>query len=228
MTKTIIAIDGVAASGKGTVGRMIAKRYGYSYLDTGKLYRFLGMKAMLDYQLSEPNELNEIIEESRSELLVTSKKALSNLSHNSEEILADIELTTERVGVGASIISAVPEIREILLGFQRDFAKNSEKGAVLDGRDIGTVICPDAQYKFFITAELDVRAERRFKDLSQNDPNITYQQVYNDLKSRDERDKNRLSAPLIQAKDAFYLDTSVLSVNEAYLKLVEVIESSAA
>src|SRR6056297_554757 len=185
-----VAIDGPAASGKGTIARAIAARYGLEYLDTGLLYRAVG-RAVLDGALPEE-----------------AARAL-----RAEDLRRD-GLRTGDVGAAASKVASVPEVRAALLDFQKAFARRAG-GAVLDGRDIGTVICPEAEVKLFVTASDDIRAERRFKELTESGHDVTYDEVLADLRARDERDSARAAAPLKPSEDAVQLDTSRMSIEEA-------------
>jgi len=202
-----IAIDGPAASGKGTLARRIAEHFGYSYLDTGSIYRAVGLK--LIYSAKDPYDKRSAID---------SALALS------EQDLTNPRLRQERIGQAASIISSIPEVRTILLDFQRNFAK-SPKGAVLDGRDIGTVVCPQADIKIFITANLETRAKRRHRELQGEGIEVVYQSVYDDLYERDERDAERNVAPLIAAEDSIIVDSSDLSANEVFDKVVAIVKN---
>lgn len=177
-----VAIDGPAAAGKGTISRAVAARFGFAHLDTGALYRAVGVKG------GDP------------------VAAARNLS---PEDLARDDLRTLEAGQAASKVAVIPEVRQALLEFQRDFARR-EGGAVLDGRDIGTVICPAAEVKLFVTASPEVRAHRRWLEVGGDAA-----QVLAEVKERDERDMNRADAPLKPAADAVVIDTSTLSVEEA-------------
>jgi len=203
----VIAIDGPAASGKGTLARRIAEHLGYPYLDTGSIYRAVGLKII--YSNSNPYDKRAACE---AALSIT------------EQDLSNPRLRQEKIALAASIISAVPEVRSILLNFQRNFAKNS-KGAVLDGRDIGTVVYPDADVKIFITADLETRAKRRHREVQGENIEVVYESVLNDLRERDERDASRSVAPLIPADDAFVIDTSHLNANEVFMKVLDIIRS---
>lgn len=203
--RLVIAVDGPAASGKGTLARRLADHFNVAYLDTGGLYRAVGMRVL--YANQKPNNVAAAIAASRA---IT--------PHD----LANPKLRGERIGQAASIVSAMPEVREALLEYQHNFAAN-EKGAVLDGRDIGTVICPDADVKFFITASLDARAKRRHRELQDYGVTVDYQSVYDDLVERDARDATRAVAPMKPANDAIVLDTSNLSMNEVFEKALELI-----
>jgi 3-phosphoshikimate 1-carboxyvinyltransferase len=201
----VVAIDGPAASGKGTLARRLAEYLGYPYLDTGSIYRAVGLK--LIYSDKDPNDTQAAIAAARS--------------LNAQD-LVNPRLRQERIGKAASIISAVPKVRSILLDFQRNFAQNP-KGAVLDGRDIGTVVCPDADVKIFITASLETRARRRHRELQGEGIEVVYESVLEDLFERDERDARRSVAPLIPAADAFVIDTSHLDAGAVFTQVVAII-----
>lgn len=203
--RMVITVDGPAASGKGSLARKLAYQFGLGYLDTGLLYRAVGMRVL--YANQDPNDVAAAIAAARA--------------INSQD-LANPKLRGERIGQAASIVSAMPEVREILLDFQRKFAA-SENGAVLDGRDTGTVICPDADYKFFITASLEARAKRRHKELQDYGVKVDYQSVLDDLAERDERDANRSVAPMKPAPDATVIDTSAMTMNQVFDKVMVVV-----
>ncbi|UWQ32304.1 cytidylate kinase [Leisingera sp. M527] len=195
-----IAVDGPAAAGKGTLSKALAAHYGFSHLDTGLLYRAVGAK-MLDG--------------------VAPVEAAQNLT---PEDLARDDLRGREVAQAASKVAVIAEVRAALIDFQRAFARRAG-GAVLDGRDIGTVICPYAQVKFFVTASAEVRARRRFLELAAAGKVTTLDEVLGDVKARDERDMNRAEAPLRPAADAILIDTSDLSIEEALAKAITVIEA---
>jgi 3-phosphoshikimate 1-carboxyvinyltransferase len=203
--RMVIAIDGSAASGKGSLARRLANHFNLDYLDTGSLYRAVGMRVI--YANQQPTDVAAAIAASRA--------------INAQD-LANPKLRGERIGKAASIVSAMPEVRDVLLDYQRNVAA-SEQGAVLDGRDIGTVICPDADYKFFITASLEARAKRRHKELQDYGITVDYQSVYDDLIERDERDAKRSVAPMVAAADAVTIDTSDMTMNEVFEKALAVI-----
>ena len=204
--RRIIAIDGPAASGKGTLARKLAEYYGYAYLDTGSLYRAVGVK--LVYNDKDPENKEDAIEAANS---IT------------DEDLADNRLRQEVVGNAASVVSAIPEVRAILLDYQRDYA-HRPKGAVLDGRDIGTVVCPDADFKLFLTADLEARAMRRHKQLQGQGIEVVYESVLEDLRERDERDSQRDAAPLKAANDALQLDTTDMDAQAVFSHVIQMIE----
>jgi cytidylate kinase len=206
----VIAVDGPAASGKGTVARALAQRYRLPHMDTGVLYRAVALN--LWRWGGDPASEFEAL------------RACDHLGFDPD----DPELRSEPVSRIASSISAYPSVRAALLERQQEFAAQPG-GAVLDGRDIGTVIAPDADVKLFVTASAEVRAERRLKELLARDMNAQFEDVLADILARDERDSTRAVAPLREASDALHLDTSALDVDDAIaaaLKLVhELIES---
>ena len=211
----VIAIDGPSASGKGTLSKLIAQSLDFAHLDTGLVYRYLA-KAVLDRGLDETC-VEDVI-------------ALAREIEAGFE-LGDIDpsvLRSDAVSQMTSKTSAIPEVREILKDIQIGFAAYPPKphgGAVLDGRDIGTVIAPEADVKLFVTASTEVRAERRYKELHNKDKSVMYGAVLQEMRERDERDSNRSVAPLRPADDAFVLDTSDLNIDQALEKALEIIRS---
>ena len=213
MTITI-AIDGPAAAGKGTLGARLANTYGLAKLDTGLLYRATGFKVVAGAGDPEDADVAE-----------AAARALDPAD------LANEALRTDEAAQAASKVSAIPGVRAALLDFQREFAANPPllddgspaKGALLDGRDIGTTVCPDAHAKLFISASTEVRAKRRFKELQDRGLEAIYARVLEDMKERDARDSNRSASPLAAADDAFILDTSDLDADAAYAAAVEFI-----
>jgi cytidylate kinase len=202
----IIAVDGPAASGKGTLGKKLAGHYGLRHLDTGLLYRAVA-QAVLDAGCA-PDDVP---------VAVAAAKALDPSTFD------EAALKSPAVGEAASVVSAIPEVREALLAFQREFAA-TPPGAVLDGRDIGTVICPDADVKIFVTASPEVRAERRTREYAAAGQPADPAAVLADIKKRDERDTNRAAAPLKQAVDAFRLDTTDLDIDGAVRAAIDLVE----
>jgi 3-phosphoshikimate 1-carboxyvinyltransferase len=201
--RLIIAIDGPAASGKGTLAEKLADYFGIPHLDTGSLYRATALRLMAIG--GNPENVADAV-----------AAAQSINVHD----LADTRLRNEQVGNIASIVSAIPKVREALLEFQRNFARSSN-GAVLDGRDIGTVVCPEALVKVFMTASLEARAERRHAQLQQQGIEVVYQSVLNDLRERDKRDSERSSSPLVAAPDAFLIDTTEMGIDEVFVQIIE-------
>ena len=202
----IIAVDGPAASGKGTLARRLAAHFDYAYLDTGSLYRALA------YDVLRCGEAPE-----NASAGLRAAKALDLAMLNDPDILA--ALRTDAVGIAASLVAAQPDTRAAILQIQRDIADtppDDKAGAVLDGRDIGTIVCPQAAHKIFVTARAEIRAERRWQELYQHDPQVSLEDVLADLKARDQRDSERATAPMRAAQDAHLLDTSDLSIEDAF------------
>lgn len=205
--EVIITVDGPAAAGKGTLARGLARHYKLNFLDTGTLYRRVAL-AMQKQGVSETDSQE------------AARLALG-LEH---QPWSDEELRTETVARLASIVAAIPAVRSALLGYQRSFAAKPP-GAVLDGRDTGTVVCPDANAKIFVTATPEVRAERRHAELQAAGVTITLESVLAEVKERDERDRTRAVAPLLPARDAIILDTSGLSVEQALAAAIKAVDS---
>ena len=193
----IVAVDGPAASGKGTLARRLAGHFKLAHLDTGTLYRIVALQA-----LAQGDPGDAAIAENAARTLDLS-------------LLEDARLREERIAEAASVVAAVPAVRAALLDFQRDFA-HRRGGAVLDGRDIGTVVCPDADAKIFLTASPEARAERRTRELRAPEGGSIYQRVLADLVARDVRDRNRRAAPMVPADDAIVIDTSTLDADAVF------------
>jgi CMP/dCMP kinase len=206
----IIAIDGPAASGKGTLGKRLAAHYGLRHLDTGLIYRAVA-KAVLDA--------------GRSPADIAAAASAANALDPSR--FDEVALKAHSISEAASIVSAIPEVRNALLSFQRDFAARPP-GAVLDGRDIGTVICPSADVKIFVTAAPEVRARRRAAEYAAQGRNIDENAVLADIHQRDERDKSRAAAPLRQAPDAHLLDTTHLDIDATIRAAIDIVEATRA
>jgi cytidylate kinase len=204
-TPLVIAVDGPAASGKGTIARGLARRYGLPHLDTGKLYRAVAL-SLLRWGGDPDSEFAAL-------------RACDDIA----SLLDDPELKSEMVGGVASRVSAYPAVRAALLERQRDFAA-SPGGAVLDGRDIGTVIAPHAAAKLFVTASLEERARRRHAELAASGLPVHFEDVLIDLRARDERDSDRTAAPLVRAGDALLIDTSVMGPEAALAEAVRLVE----
>jgi cytidylate kinase len=206
----IIALDGPAASGKGTIGKRLAGHYGLRHLDTGLIYRAVA-KAMLD---------------ANAPLDDRSRAVIAARALDPDQFDAKI-LKAHAIGEAASIVSAFPEVRAALLAFQRDFAA-APPGAVLDGRDIGTVICPDADVKIFVIAAPEERARRRTAEMQAEGQAVDEAAILADILRRDERDRSRSIAPLRPAGDAHLLDTTHLDVEGAFKAAVEIVERARA
>ena len=202
----IIAVDGPAASGKGTIARALARHYGLPHLDTGLLYRAVALTVLR-------NDLDPAIE----------ADAVASCDFP-DSLLDEPELRTDEIGKAASVVSAHPLVRASLLQRQRRFAQQPG-GAVLDGRDIGTVIAPDADAKLFVKATPMIRARRRHDELRARGSTLTYDRVLADIRARDQRDASRATAPMTQAADAVLLDTSFLSIDAAVQRAIALIEA---
>ena len=203
----IIAVDGPTASGKGTLAKALAAHFGLPHLDTGLLYRAVGRQVSLNG--GDPDDAGD---------------ALAACDFP-ESLLGDSELRSEATGGLASRVSVHPPVRKALFERQRAFA-TQPGGAVLDGRDIGTVIAPDAEVKLFVTASVDARTDRRFKEMQDRGENPSWVDIAENLRRRDERDSSRASAPLIPAPDAYLIDTSLLGRDEAIAAVIALAEET--
>lgn len=193
----VVAIDGPAAAGKGTVSKVVAEHFGFAHLDTGLLYRVVGRVAL--------ENVGPSLDEA---------EVVSLLTKVTEADLKRDDLRTAAVAQAASKVAVIPEVRSALIDFQRKFAARAG-GAVLDGRDIGTVICPGADVKLFVTAVAEVRAQRRYEELLGRGEKTAYETVLENVKARDARDSERAVAPLVAAEDAITIDTSEMSIKTA-------------
>ncbi|MEE2956014.1 MAG: (d)CMP kinase [Pseudomonadota bacterium] len=210
---TVIAIDGTAASGKGTLAQKIADHLDFAYLDTGLLYRATAFTVLKNSSLNGNIRENVAVKAARTFL---------------PETLHNPELREELIAQFSSRLGAMKRVREALIKRQRDFAKNppnNSAGAVLDGRDIGTIICPNADFKIFIDADIEVRTNRRVKELLGRGVNAIHARILQELKERDALDKSRNIAPLVPAKDAFIIDTSAIDANSVFVIAMEFINS---
>ena len=212
-TPTVIAIDGTAASGKGTLAQKISDHLDFAYLDTGLLYRATAFTVLKNSSLNGNIRENVAVKAARTFL---------------PETLHNPELREELIAQFSSRLGAMKRVREALIKRQRDFAKNppnNSAGAVLDGRDIGTIICPNADFKIFIDADIEVRTNRRVKELLGRGVNAIHARILQELKERDALDKSRSIAPLVPAKDAFIIDTSAIDANSVFVIAMEFINS---
>lgn len=210
----IIAVDGPAASGKGTLARRLAKAYDLAYLDTGSLYRGVAYLVLRSGQ--DPNDKTAALE------------AASKLDPGK---IPDADIRRDEIGAAASIVAAMEEVREAIRDLQIQFAHHppeGKAGAVLDGRDIGTVICPDADVKIFVDAAPEIRAKRRYLELQERDPDKapSYEQILADLQERDRRDQSRASSPLKPAEDSYLLDTTNFSIESAFQAACEIVDQA--
>lgn len=206
----IITVDGPAAAGKGTLARRLADELGFDFLDTGTLYRAVGLKVL------------------RSGKNPADPAAALDAANNLDlDLLTDPALRTETAGNAASLVAAQPPVRAALLDFQRDFARNPPggNGAVLDGRDAGTVVCPDADVKFYITASVEARARRRLAELQAKGQAAIWSAILQDMQDRDARDSKRDVAPLKPAADAIVIDTTALSADEVFEQALAIVEA---
>lgn len=215
----IITIDGPAAAGKGTLASQLAQKYKLAYFDTGMVYRAVGLLMRLNHF-----DLND---ETKAENLA------QNLTFPQMiELSQNPEFRSSEGGVAASIVSSQPKVRAALLKMQQDFALNPvfadgkpANGAIYDGRDTGTVVCPNADIKFFITASTEVRAKRRFDELKAKAKDTPFEKVLQDMIERDERDAKRATAPMKPAEDAYIFDTSSMSIQDVVQKAEQIIEN---
>jgi cytidylate kinase len=205
-SRFVIAIDGPAASGKGTVAKRLAEHLGLPYLDTGLLYRAVARDV-----------------EARGSQLEDAAVAVIAAQSIDAQTLCDPALRGPLAGDKASIIAKIPAVRAALLEYQRNFARSGAHGAVLDGRDIGTVVCPDAHIKIFVTASDEARAQRRYLEHQGRGEDISYEVVLEDLRRRDARDRDRSVAPLEAASDALHLDTTKLDADAAFAAVLALV-----
>ncbi|SHH95003.1 (d)CMP kinase [Marivita hallyeonensis] len=195
-----VAIDGPAAAGKGTISKAVAAHFGFAHLDTGLLYRAVGAR------------------------MLTGEDPIRAAQNLVAEDLDNPDLRSADVAQAASKVAVIPEVRSALLDFQRAFARRAG-GAVLDGRDIGTVICPQAEAKLFVTASAEVRAQRRFAELQERGADTDFDTVLADVNARDARDSSRADAPLAQAEDAVLIDTSDMTIDAAVAQAISAVEA---
>lgn len=204
----LIAMDGPAASGKGTLAKKLASHYNLGHLDTGSLYRAVARDMLA---AGKPLEDEEAAAETARNL--------------DSETLDDPELRTPGVGEAAAVVAKIPGVRKALVEYQRAFAKRPG-GAVIEGRDIGTVVCPDADVKLYIEASSEVRAERRHKELVENGHDVSYEDILSQIEARDALDRSRTISPLKPAEDALLLDTSDLGIEAAFEAAVKLVEKT--
>lgn len=204
-----VAIDGPAGAGKSTIAKLVAKEKGYIYVDTGAMYRGLAIHFIKKGLKAE--DIKGIVEACKdAEVSIVYENDVQQIYLNGENVTA--MLRTEEVGNMASKTSAIPAVREKLLELQRTLAR--EKDVIMDGRDIGTNILPNADVKIYLTASVETRATRRYKELLEKEENCVYEEIAQDIKERDERDMNREIAPLKQAEDAILVDSSEMTIDE--------------
>ena len=217
-----IALDGPAGAGKSSIAKRVAKTLGYIYVDTGALYRTVGLAA-------SERQIEPVASAEVDDMLAEIKVELTFNEQGEQIVLLDgrnvsWEIRTPEASIMSSKISAVPAVRAYLLDLQRDMAKNHD--VIMDGRDIGTVVLPDAQVKIFLTASPEARAERRFKELKDREMDVRYEDVLNDVITRDYNDSHRDIAPLKPAEDSIVVDTTTLDFEQSVEKIISVIKEN--
>lgn len=216
----IIAIDGPSGAGKSTLGKMLAQKLNLLYLDTGAMYRAVGLAVLAGgVSFDDKARVAEIAENARIELVGEPENLQIFL--DGKDVSAEIRTT--QVGQAASIVSTISEVRRILVEHQRILGQNSKNGAVLDGRDIGTIVFPNADVKFFLTAKPEARARRRYEEDLEKQRAVSYEQTFAEIKERDERDVSREDSPLMIAEDAIVIDTSELNLTEVFEQMLGII-----
>ncbi|CAD2224524.1 cytidylate kinase [Pseudoalteromonas sp. 3J6] len=219
----VITVDGPSGSGKGTVCRLLAEKLGWDVLDSGAIYRVLSLAA-LHHQIALDNEeaLVPLAANLDVQFLIDSDTNAGKIILEGEDVTTTIR--NEEVGAAASKVAALPRVREALLRRQRAF--RTENGLIADGRDMGTVVFPDAPLKIFLTASAEERARRRFVELNERGLDVTLSGLLQDIQARDDRDMNRAVAPLVPAEDAIELDTSELNAQQVFDKVITLLDSS--
>jgi CMP/dCMP kinase len=216
----IIAIDGPSGAGKSTLGKMLAKNLNLLYLDTGAMYRAVALAVLVrGARLTDHSKVAEIAE--RAEIELVGEPENLQIYLNGKDVSEEIR--TNEVGQAASIVSTISEVRKILVEHQRLLGKNAPHGCVLDGRDIGTVVFPNADVKFFLTAKPEARARRRFEEDLSKGRAVSYEQTFAEIRERDERDVSRADSPLIIAENAYVIDTSELDLTEVFEQMLAVV-----
>ncbi len=213
----VLTIDGPSGAGKGTVSRQVALRLGWNYLDSGSIYRSLAIA--VSKKAADPDNVSEIVSIAQEMDLAFDCTDELKVQLNGDDITTT--LSTEETGKLASIVAAIPEVRQALLQKQKDFKK--PPGLVADGRDMGTVVFPDANFKFYLTASADERALRRYKQLMEKGIDVNIPQITREIEERDRRDKERLIAPLAQADDAIFIDSSAMTIEEVIAQVLSLV-----
>jgi CMP/dCMP kinase len=216
----IIAIDGPSGAGKSTLGKMLAKELNLLYLDTGAMYRAVGLAVLeAGVNFEDQTKVAQISENAKIELVGEPEKLQIFL--NGRDVTKEIR--TSEVGQVASIVSTISQVRKILVEHQREIGQNAPHGCVLDGRDIGTVVFPQADVKFFLTAIPEARARRRYEEDLERGLAVTYEKTFEEIRQRDERDVSRADSPLSIAEDAVVIDTSELNLTEVFEEMVKIV-----
>lgn len=220
----VITIDGPSGTGKGTVCQLLAHKLAWNYLDSGAIYRVLAFAVQTQgYSSTDADKICEIARNLKFNFTYNEESQSYKIIYNNHDV--SLEVRTETCASLASKVSAIPEVRKLLVAVQRNFCQ--EPGLITDGRDMGTIIFPQAELKFFLDATPEIRAKRRFKQLQQQGINVNLAQILAEVTERDQRDRNRQVAPLVPASDAILIDTSDLSVNEVLEQVLAVIEQKA-
>lgn len=211
-----IAIDGPSAAGKSTIARILAKTLNYAHLDTGAMYRCTAFWALQNgIDLNDENALANMIENMNIQF-----DSNGNVQINEQDVSKEIR--TNDMSMHASNVSAYPKVRERLVALQQEIAKN--KGYILDGRDIGTVVLPDAELKIYMIASVEARAQRRFKEYQQKQIKTDYDEIFKDIEKRDYQDSHRAASPLKKAEDAIEIDTSDMTIEEVVKNIINLLE----
>lgn len=215
-----IAIDGPAGAGKSTFAKRLAKDLGFVYVDTGAIYRSVGLFAFINgIAIEDIEKVAECLGDVKIEVSYDDG-GTQHVILNGSDVSKEIRLP--EISTYASAVSALPQVREFLLNLQRDFAK--KYNVIMDGRDIGTVVLPDADLKIFLSASIEARAKRRYNELLEKNIKTTFEEVESDMAARDEHDSHRAVAPLRQAKDAVFVDTTDLSLEESFNLLRKIVK----
>ena len=215
-----VAIDGPAGAGKSTIAKAAAKQLNYIYVDTGALYRTIAYNAVMNNVIDDTNGIIAMLDNTKVELKYID--GVQAVFLNAEDVSAFIR--TPEISMGASKVSAIPEVRAFLLSLQQEIAK--ENDVIMDGRDIATVVLPNADVKIFLFASPECRAERRYKELVEKGENVTYDEVLEDVNKRDYQDSHREIAPLKPSKDSIMLDTSKLNLDESIELVIKTIKEN--
>lgn len=215
-----VAIDGPAGAGKSTIAKAAAKQLNYIYVDTGALYRTIAYNAVMNNVIDDTNGIIAMLDNTKVELKYID--GVQAVFLNSEDVSAFIR--TPEISMGASKVSAIPEVRAFLLSLQQEIAK--ENNVIMDGRDIATVVLPNADVKIFLFASPECRAERRYKELVEKGENVTYDEVLEDVNKRDYQDSHREIAPLKPSEDSIMLDTSKLNLDESIELVIKTIKEN--
>lgn len=215
-----VAIDGPAGAGKSTIAKRVAEELGYIYVDTGALYRAIALNAVRNNVLDNRNAIVDMLKDTKVELRYVNSVQAVYL--NGEDVSSLIR--TPQISMGASVVSAIPAVRTFLLGLQREIANRNN--VIMDGRDISTVVLPDAQVKIFLSATPECRAQRRYKELLEKGENVTYQDVLDDVNKRDYQDSHRETAPLKPSEQSIMADTSELTLEESIQLIKNIIQEN--